>query len=130
MLFTKAIFNIYLPFASWNVFLQTVGLAGVLVTALGVWITWNSQHAEVVARKEEQKAIVLERYEEKQLRQETILLTLKEAIAFVKENLDEVKSDLGRLTAQVEQIEAEAILKRKIAHLEERFNTLEKMIEK
>lgn len=129
MKLAKQIFNIYLPFTSWSVFLETVGLAGVLISALGIWIAWSSEKRSAATRKEEQKTLVFESFEEKQLRQEALILTLKEAITFIKESLDEVKSDIGRLTAQVGQIETETILKRKMAHLEERFYELQKKVD-
>jgi ABC-type multidrug transport system fused ATPase/permease subunit len=124
MWLAKRIFDIYLPFTSWKVFLESVGVLAFLFSCFSAWFTWgsNKKQAMTIAatRKEEQIIATLEKHSLAITRLEN----LRSVIASNSEAIEDVRSQLGRLSAQVQQTEAEAIMQRKIARIEDKLASL------
>lgn len=130
MWLAKRIFQIYLPFTTWKAFLESVGVLAFLFSVLSAWFTWRSDKRQSVAlasaRKEEQVIAILDKHSSMLARVEAQEETLKSAIAANSDAIEEMKSQLGRIRAQVQQSENEAILARKIARIEERLLKMQK----
>ncbi len=126
MWFAKLIFNIYISKNTWNIFIQTVGILSFLVTVLAVWISWSGDKQQLeqvsAARKEEQIAAALDKQEHALVHLEATVKSNLEAISLLRQDIDHLHSSLWRLGAQVQQIESEAIVKRRLSLLEEKLN--------
>jgi hypothetical protein len=128
MWLAKRIFQVYLPFTTWRAFLESVGVLAFLFSIFSAWFTLRSDKASAVAlasaRKEEQIIATLEKHSLSLARVEAVEENLRQAIAANSELIDEMRSQIGRLNAQVSQSETEAIMQRKIARLEEKVSKL------
>jgi hypothetical protein len=128
MWLAKRIFDIYLPFTTWKAFLESVGVLALLFSIFSAWFTWISDKKQSIqvnqVRKEEQSIALLEKHSLMLARMEAAEENLRDAIALNSEAIEDVRSQLGRLSAQVQQTEAEAIMQRKIARIEEKLASL------
>lgn len=128
MWLAKRIFQIYLPFTTWRAFLESVGVLAFLFSIFSAWFTWRSDRKQALqvssARKEERIIATLEKHSLILARVEAVEENLRDAIAANLHSIEEVRSQLGRLSAQVQQTEAEAIMQRKIARIEEKLQHL------
>lgn len=128
MWLAKRIFQIYLPFTTWRAFLESVGILAFLFSIFSAWFTWRSDRKQALqvaaARKEEQNIATLEKHSLILARLEAVEENLRDAIAANSEAIEEVRSHLGRLSAQVQQTEAGAIMERKITRIEEKLQHL------
>jgi hypothetical protein len=128
MWLAKHIFDIYLPFATWKASLESVGIISVLFSIFTFWITQQTEKrqssAVAIARKEEKDKAIIESHAIAIVRLESVEETLRSAINSNTKAIEEVRSHLGRLSAQVQQTEAEAIMQRKIARLEDKVESL------
>lgn len=124
----KRIFDIYLPFTTWKTFLDSVVVLSFLFSILSGWFTMRSDRSNALqleaARKEERVFATLEKHSLAIARLEVGEKNLSNAIATNAEGIEDVRSLFGRLSAQVEQTEAEAILKREIVKIKERIQHL------
>jgi hypothetical protein len=130
MWLAKRIFVIYIPFANWKAFLETVGVLAFLTSLFSAWSAWSGERRQVVrvaaARKEEQIIALLEKHERMLSRHDAIEENLRQICSSISSDIDEMRASIGRLSAQVQQTEAEAIMRRKITAIEEKLNRLSK----
>ena len=128
MWLAKRIFDIYLPFTTWKAFLESVGVLAFLFSIFSAWFAWASGKKQALtiaaARKEEQIIAILEKHSLTLTRLETIEENLRSAIALNGKAIDDMCSSINRLSAQVQQTEAEAIMQRKIARIEDKLASL------
>lgn len=140
MWLAKQIFEIYLPFTTWKVFLETIGILAFLFSIFTAWATWRTdkkqQELLSAARKEEQIFATLEKHSLILARVEGLEDNLRGAIInctnIVTANaraIDDTQNQIGRLSAQVQQTEAEAVLIHKISRIEKRLLKLDKQKE-
>ena len=125
----KRIYDIHVPGANWKNFLEVIGVLSFLVAVFSAYLGWSGERKQEIkiqtARKEEQVVAALDKLEHMLLRVESKTVLNAEAIASINEDISDLQSGLGRLAAQVQQIESEAILKRRLTAAEGRLQRLE-----
>ncbi|MBO3459950.1 hypothetical protein G7B40_040195 [Aetokthonos hydrillicola Thurmond2011] len=131
MWLAKSLFKIYLPFSSWNIFLQTIGVLSFLVAIISVWLTWKTEKDNslqvAAARKEEKIISSLESQEKLLLEHIARARTFEDLLLNTQKDVDDLRNQIWRLSAQVQQTDTESVMLRKMDLLERKLAHFEKV---
>jgi hypothetical protein len=125
----QCIFRIYPAIKSWNIFLQTIGILSFLVAVASFWLSYKTEQDKsqqiLSAKREEKIDAALENQEKILLEHIAKTHTFEEILTATQRDVDNLQNQLWRLTAQVQQTDAEAIMLRKINLIENKLTRLE-----
>ena len=125
MIISLHLFEIQLPFIGWQVFLEAITTLAFLVSVFSAW--WGISNDRRQAEKTENIKRIerlfsrIEKLESNITKQEEFDKRLEFSLSKIIDSVDINKSQIGRLNAQINQLENEEILKRRIAKLEKRL---------
>lgn len=115
-------YKLKLPAAAWELFIENVGVLSVFVSVIIFLLQSSGQRKqqEKIAEVAERTKIVAKQEEQdrKIIQQEQTDVRLEQTLNHLSVVVDDLRSQLGRLSAQVYQFEGEVELRRKINELE------------
>ncbi|NJN10059.1 MAG: hypothetical protein HC815_19520 [Richelia sp. RM1_1_1] len=111
-----------LPFTAWQLFVESIGALAFLVSVLSAWwgYTGDRRQAERTAGIQEQARISakLDEHYMMLVNEKETDLRLEQTIERLSKSVEELRSQFGRLNAQVHQFESESQLRKRLEHLE------------
>lgn len=123
MLLAKNIFAISIAKTSYNKFVEIIPISAFLVTVFSAWWGYSSerrQREKVAAAKfEQQNASEIMSLKNQIYRQEAVDGRIERLVLSQQEEIKEMRSHLGRLTAQIHQQQTAAIIMRRLEKLED-----------
>ena len=123
MLISTRIYKLKLPVVAWRLFIENIGVLGLLISAISLWWTASSdkRQSEKKAQIEQLARIEskLEEYYSMLLSQQEVDKSLQQQTLQQQKRIDELITQVGRLAAQVAQFESSAHIRRRLDATEE-----------
>ena len=122
MFFSVKIYDLKLPLIGWQVFVESLGTLGFIVSAAALWWSVTSEKRQAEKKSQiETFATIISKQEELFTRLLEQQETDKRLEIYLKRNsdaIDDLRNQIGRINAQVHQFESEAHLRRRIEKVE------------